>query len=208
MAPLWPGYQNLREGTTNKLTVLKDVEDLFEKMKDTKRASFKMLDPWGTKLMAICTRADTSKLKRAEKSRVEEERKRDIARLLMQLTQDMSCPDQHGRTISSSPSAQIWQENACPMQPKHDVGAHVRGEYVRVKFGDRFPEKGNRQELSVLLHRIACWAAVGNPSEGSALATHECGNKRCLRLECLKWGDHSTNQHDAYRASSGRRRTR
>ena len=208
MAPLWPGYRNLREGTTDKLAVVKDVKDLFEQMKDTRGARFKMLHPWGTKLMAICTRADTSKVKKAEKLRVEEEQMRDIARLLMQLIQDMSCPDRHGRTISGSPSAQIWQENACPMQPKHDVGAHVRGEYVKVKFGDRIPEKGDRQELYVLLHRISCWAAVGNPSDTAALATHECGNKRCLRLDCLKWGDHGSNQRDAYRASSGRRRTK
>ena len=70
------------------------------------------------------------------------------------------------------------------MQPKHDVAADVRGEYVRVKFGDRIDRAKKRKELYVLLHRVARWAAVGVPSDKAPQATHSCGNKRCLRLEC------------------------
>jgi hypothetical protein len=205
MAPTWPGFQYLREGTTNKLIVLKDVEDLFEDMKAKKGVTFKMVPPWGDNLMAICRRTSARKLNKAEKLEFKEEQLRDIARLLMQLIQDMACPDKSGRSISSSSSAQIWQENACPMQPKHDVAADVRGEYVRVRFGDRIDKAKKRKELYVLLHRMACWAAVGVPSDKAPLATHSCGNKRCLRLECLKWGDHASNQKDAYKASKGKR---
>ena len=197
MPAVWPGFHHLQAGSTQKMR-LQDVQDLFRDLKEEEGVRFKMRDPWGDMLLAICRRADID----------EEEQLRELARLMMQMIQDMACPDQSGRSISSSMSAQIWQENACPMQPKHDVGAHLKGEYVRVKFGDRIDNVGQRKELSVSLHRIACWAARGNPADDTPLATHSCGKKQCLRLDCLKWGDRSSRQKEAYKAGRGKRRKR
>ena len=197
MPAVWPGFHYLESGSTQKIR-LADVQDLFKNLKVEDGVRFKMLEPWGGKLLAICRRADID----------EEERLRRIARLILQMIQDLACPDQSGMSISSSMSAQMWQDKECPMLPKHDAGVDVRGEYVRAKFGDRIDGTGHRQELSVSLHRIACWAERGNPADDTPFATHSCGKKKCLRLDCLKWGDRSSRQNEAYKAATGKRRKR
>lgn len=187
---------------------LQDILDLFKYLKEGDGVRFKMNEPWGSRLLDICRVPDTSALSDTGKEELEEEQLRDIARLLMQLIQELACPDQSGRSISSSDTAQIWRDNECPMQPKHAVGVSVSGEYVKAKFGERIDKSGKRKKLYVLLHRISCWAARGIPDASTPLATHSCGKKRCLRLDCLQWGNRKSNQRDAYKSARGKRRTR
>lgn len=205
--PVWPGFNVLQAGSSQ-LVRLQDVLDLFENLKEREDVRFQMNEPWGDRLLAICREPNTSELSGAEREDLKEEQLRNIARLLVQLIQELACPDQSGRSISSSNTAQIWQENECPMQPKHSVGINVSGEYVKAMFGERIDKSGQRKKLYVLLHRISCWAARGNPSDSTPLATHSCGKKRCLRLDCLQWGNHRSNQRDAYKSARGKRRTR
>ena len=105
-----------------------------------------MNEPWGDRLLAICREPNTSELSGAEREDLKEEQLRNIARLLVQLIQELACPDQSGRSISSSNTAQIWQENECPMQPKHSVGINVSGEYVKAMFGERDRQERTEEE--------------------------------------------------------------
>ena len=80
---------------------------------------------------------------------------------MMQLIQDLAFPDKSGRSISSSRmSAQIWQETACPMQLKHGLAIDAS---LGVTLGAQYDNTVHTRKLYGSLHRVACWAARGNP---------------------------------------------
>ena len=113
-------------------------------------------------------------------------------------------------------SAKVWRDEVpCPAVAfKRKVPSSSgslmpsqgRDPYPRVILGKQHWMKASGEKYSkpfgLRLHRFACWLAEGNPSPELSLATHHCGNKKCLRLSCLKWGNHKTNNEDADRLAA------
>lgn len=158
----------------------------------------RMWNVWGRKLEAISLRTDIER----------EERLREVGRVLIQLIQELSCPDATQRSPDGDSAAQIWQANTCPMRCTQTGVLEVWEDYPRARFGVVVDKDGNQKVLQVLIHRISCWAARGDPSPTAPYATHCCGIKQCVRLGCLSWGNDSSNQLDAYQLAAGKRRAR
>lgn len=111
----------------------------------------------------------------------------------------------------SREDAELWQDaQACPAccskskVPSVTSGGLCLGRgkqpYPRVILAKQVWQRNSKGSYQVpiclSLHRFACWLAEGNPSADVCLATHLCGKKQCLRLACLRWGNHKTNQED------------
>lgn len=108
--------------------------------------------------------------------------------------------------------AKVWQDqSACPavinkkLVPKEHKGGVALGgkanKYPHVVLGKQHWVRPSGEKfcrpVSLMLHRFACWLARGNPTAITNLACHKCGVTTCLRLGCLRWGNHASNKKDA-----------
>ena len=48
----------------------------------------------------------------------------------------------------------------------------------------------------VSVHRVACWAAHGAPTEEKPLALHSCHTRTCYNPQHLRWGSNQENRED------------
>ncbi|MFJ6010182.1 HNH endonuclease [Streptomyces halstedii] len=75
-------------------------------------------------------------------------------------------------------------------------GATARG-YGQMKIG-------GKEGSYVRVHRIACEARNGPPTESKSHALHSCNNKLCVNPWHLYWGDNADNQRDRQLAGTAR----
>jgi len=142
-------------------------------------------------MIRICSQVtDTSRAARREKLR-------DIGRVLARLLEALCFKDATGQP-HLHPLARIWHPPACPVRCINREVLNVFEGYPKAGLAVCMEEGRPPYTVEVLLHRVACWMARGEPSQLTPYACHGCGEPECCSLLCLYWGNASTNQKDAY----------
>lgn len=219
MAPSWQSYRTLRDSRLHvawsdftrlwqSFTSIYSVENhRASSSKDTevvpqdKLISVQPKGTWGVQLQAI-----------AESDASELEKNKQTAQLCWCIFSTVRFGQKD--VIEDAPweneDAKVWRDaDKCPSicvrkkvpselraavcsgQGRHPYSKVILGTQIRDRQGERV-----RAPIELSLHRFACWLANGNPDARLKLATHLCGHKLCLRLGCLRWGDHKTNADD------------
>lgn len=114
--------------------------------------------------------------------------------LLRALHEAVEQPREQGSEVPDllDPNRLLWTSKECltPV-PKPGLDSLSRTDYARLHVG-----KQAASPVTTALHRFACFLACGDPTQECKLATHRCGNKRCLRPACLVWGSWQSNRKD------------
>ena len=187
--------------------VVRNEKSAKSKAKDQKTdvlMRVQAIGSWGKQLMQI-----------AHKTISDLEKNREVAQLCWcsYCTARFGQAEAGGEHPWENESAKVWKDEVpCPAAaskmkvPASSGGiilGHGKDPYPKVILGKQHwvTPSGEKysKPFSLRLHRYACWLAGGNPSAELSLATHHCGHKQCLRLGCLKWGNHKTNHDDAQR---------
>ncbi len=203
--PNWPGFSMVEENSHLPISFT-DFEYLVKSYSPGEDCITSCFSPWGEAIKEQCCMHHPG-----SEIAVMRERMRGVARVLLHLLQEL-CFGTHDVIPHKSDQADIWGEAFCPIYPtKTSQGqqATIKTRYPEVWLGEKkWLQSGEREMIGISLHRLACWAARGPPPPDLESATHACGIKRCCRLDCLRWGDATSNAMDGYRQQDGRQRKR
>lgn len=202
--PEWQGFSLLKEDSNAPISFL-DFNKIVKGFSPGDGATFRCYNSWGKAVLEECSKEVAGSETAAFRSRVKE-----VGRLLVQMLEELCFPDSQGVQPHKQAEAKLWQEVECPLKPGHTSGGMVATnmtDYPQIWLGER-REGGEVTAIGISLHRLACWAARGPPPPDLPMATHKCGEKRCCRLECLRWGDASSNALDKFRQDAGKNRPR
>lgn len=198
---VWPGFFALREGS-NSVISFEDFWHVYNHCKPVQGRTVTSTNLWGMEIISICRRRGGGNIN----AEVEEREKiRDIGRVLTGLLEAL-CFQQPSGQPHRHPSADIWDPPACPVRCINRDQLNVYDSYPKARLAVCRVRGRRPYTVEVLMHRVACWLARGEPTAATPFACHDCTRfcPGCCRLHCLDWGSNSTNQEDAYRKPSRR----
>jgi hypothetical protein len=187
----WPGYSTLKEGSHAEIGFM-DIVHVYDCFTPEHGKSITASNSWGEEIEQICKQVGPGNQRAERRWKL-----RELARVLVRLLEALCMREATGAPHLQA-AAEIWNPPPCPVTCRNTDVLNVFQGYPKARLGVCLLAGSPPYTVEVGLHRLACWMARGEPGDSTPFACHSCGTPQCVRLPCLGWGNHSTNQQDAY----------